>query len=168
MRGGYLWRQIVLQFVVPLLVGAALWVGGARIGIIGDLLAGFSVLAGFLFGLVIFVFQLRLGMTSDPRTQSKTLLPVLIDHLFANVLYAVVIAFTLIAVTVVAAATEPHTAPMLTTPSGGGTTVIAAAGVPLGLEPWTSAVVVAVATHLLAVIGMCVSRTRRAYLELRS
>ncbi|WP_313479894.1 hypothetical protein [Microbacterium sp.] len=166
-RGGFLWWQITAQFLLPVAVGVAIWQVGFRIAIVGELIAGFSVLAGFLFGLVIFVFQLRLGMTTDPRVQTKTLLPTLVDQLFSNVLYAVLVSFALIAVTVAAAATEPHTELTVTpaTTSGGQPTV--EAGVALGLEPWVSGTVIGLAVHLLAVIGMCLSRTRRAYLELK-
>lgn len=166
-RGRLLWWQIGAQFVLPVAVGVVLWGGGFRIGIVGDLLAGFAVLAGFLFGLVIFVFQLRLGMSSDPRVQSKVLLPTLIDQLFANVLYAVLVSFALIVATVAAAATEPRAAPVVPAQTS-ALTDAAGTGVALGLEPWVSAVVVALAVHLLAVLGMCLTRTRRAYLELKS
>lgn len=166
-RGGILWRQIAAQFLLPVLVGMAIWAAGFRITIVGDLIAGFSVLAGFLFGLVIFVFQLRLGMSSDPRVQSKALLPTLIDQTFSNVLYAVVVAFTLIAATVVAAATEPHTPVVVTPPATPGGQSTFDAGMSLGLEPWVSALVIGLAVHLLAVVGMCLSRTRRAYIELK-
>ena len=113
---------------------------------LGDLIAGFAVLAGFLFALVIFVFQLRLNVVRDPRVQSKRNLPELIDQLFRNVLYAVVVSFVLTIVAIVAAATEP------------------APGV--GVHPVWSGVVTVVTVHLLAVVWMCVSRTRTAYLEL--
>lgn len=166
-RGGFLWWQIAAQFALPVVIGVTIWRVGFRVTIVGDLIAGFSVLAGFLFGLVIFVFQLRLGMTSDPRVQSKVLLPTLVDQTFSNVLYAVLVSFALIATTVTAAATEPHT-PLVTTPAalpGGIPTV--EAGVALGLEPWVSGVVIGLAVHLLAVVHMCLRRTHRAYVELK-
>lgn len=166
-RGGFLWWQIIAQFVLPIVVGVAIWLSGFRVAIVGDLIAGFSVLAGFLFGLVIFVFQLRLGITSDPRIQTKALLPTLIDQTFSNVLYAVLVSFALIATTVAAAATEPHTDPVVTPSAVEGGQASIEAGVALGLEPWVSAVVIGLAVHLLAVVGMCLSRTRRAYIELK-
>lgn len=166
-RGRFLWWQIGAQFVLPVIVGLAIWQVGFRTTIVGDLIAGFSVLAGFLFGLVIFVFQLRLGMTTDPRVQTKTLLPTLVDQLFSNVLYAVSVSFALITVTVAAAATEPHTALIVTPATTARSQPIVEAGVALGLEPWVSGVVMGLAVHLLAVIWMCLSRTRRAYIELK-
>ncbi|WP_148060260.1 MULTISPECIES: hypothetical protein [unclassified Rathayibacter] len=146
----------------------AIWRFEFRVTIVGDLIAGFSVLAGFLFGLVIFVFQLRLGMSADPRVQTKTLLPTLIDQLFSNVLYAVLVAFALITVTVAAAATEPHAIPAATDPTSEATRIGSAQSVALGLDPWVSAVVIGLSIHLLAVVGMCLRRTRRAYIELKS
>jgi hypothetical protein len=167
-RGGFLWWQIIAQFVLPIGVFVALTVAGFRVTIVGDLIAGFSVLAGFLFGLVIFVFQLRLGMTTDPRVQTKALLPTLIDQTFSNVLYAVLVSFALIAATVAAAATEPHTELVITPAAVPGGSPTVEAGVALGLEPWVSGIVIGLAVHLLAVVGMCLSRTRRAYIELKN
>lgn len=167
-RGGFLWSQITGQFVLPVVVGVAVWQLGFRVTIVGDLIAGFAVLSGFLFGLVIFVFQLRLGMTTDPRVQSKALLPTLIDQLFSNVLYAVLVSFALIAATVGAAATEPHIDPVVTPAAVAGGSPTVEVGLALGLEPWVSGVVISLAVHLLAVVGMCLSRTRRAYIELKS
>lgn len=166
-RGGYLWWQITAQFALPAVVGLAIWQAGFRLTIMGDLIAGFSVLAGFLFGLVIFVFQLRLGLTTDPRVQSKTLLPALIDQTFSNVLYAVLVSFALIAATVAAAATEPRTEPVVVPAMTPGSAPSIEVGVALGLEPWVSGAVIALAVHLLAVVGMCLTRTRRAYIELK-
>lgn len=100
---------------------------------------------------MIFVFQLRLGMSTDPRVQGKALLPVLVDQLFSNVLYAVGVSFALTAVTVLAGGTEPQDKH----------------GELIGLDPWVSAAVAALAVHLLAVISMCLKRTRRAYAELK-
>ena len=167
-RGGLLWWQIIAQYLVPIAAGVAIWLLGYRVTIVGDLIAGFSVLAGFLFGLVIFVFQLRLGMTPDPRVQTKALLPTLIDQTFSNVLYAVLVSFALIAASVAAAATEPHTDPVITPASAEGGSPTVEAGIALGLEPWVSGMVIGLAVHLLAVVGMCLSRTRRAYIELKS
>lgn len=167
-RGGFLWWQIVAQFGLPIAVGIVVWQAGFRITIMGDLIAGFSVLAGFLFGLVIFVFQLRLGMTADPRVQNKALLPTLVDQTFSNVLYAVLVSFALIAATVAAAATEPRTEPVIVPAAVAGGSPSLEAGVALGLEPWVSGVVIGLAVHLLAVVGMCLSRMRRAYIELKS
>jgi hypothetical protein len=160
-RGRLLWRQILLQFLVPLVAAASVVALQFRVTIMTELIAGFSVLAGFLFGLVIFVFQLRLSMSSDPRVQSKLALPRLVDELFSNVLYAVGVSFTLILLSVVSAATEPQ---LVIVPATDDSEVTVEG---LGLDPWVSGIVVLFALHLLAVIGMCIKRTRRAYIELR-
>jgi len=166
-KGGFLWWPIISQLVLPVAVGLTIWISGFHITIVGDLIAGFSVLAGFLFGLVIFVFQLRLGMTADPRVQSKLELPTLVDQLFANVLYAVLVSFALISVTVAAAATEPHGEPVMAAVVAPAVSYVITPGAALGLEPWVSAVVIGLAAHLLAVILMSLKRTRRAYMELK-
>lgn len=150
--GRVLWAQVTLQLVLPIVAGAAVIYFSVRLAIVGELIAGSAVIAGLLFGLVIFIFQLRLGLTTDPRVQSKTAVPELIDQLFSNVLYAVVASFAFVIAAVLFAALEP---------------VDIKTGDALGLEPWMSAVLVVLGLHLLAVIYMCIRRTRRAYLELR-
>lgn len=151
-KGRVLWAQVTLQLVVPVVAGAAVIYFAVRLTIVGELIAGSAVIAGLLFGLVIFIFQLRLGLTTDPRVQSKTAVPELIDQLFSNVLYAVVTSFTFVVAAVLFAALEP---------------IDSKTNEALGLEPWMGAVLVALGLHLLAVIYMCIRRTRRAYLELR-
>lgn len=150
-NGRVLARHVLAQVAFPL-AGAAVILGiGSRFSNIGDMIAGFAVLAGFLFGLVIFVFQLRLGMSHDPRVQEKVNLPTLIDQLFANVLYAVFVSFVLTLVAIAVGATEGHDRN----------------GTALGVEPWMAALITVIGLHLLAVVLMCLKRTRTAYVELK-
>ncbi len=152
-RGRLLWWQIIAQIAVPLVLGALAFKLGWRVAFIGDLITGFSVLAGFLFGLVIFVFQLRLGITHDPRIQQKASLPRLIDELFSNVLYAVGVSLLAVVATIAADATSVA----LRASAGGGKAT----------EPWATAVLIVIGAHLLAVMGMCIKRTRTAYAALK-
>ena len=76
------------------------------------------------------------------------------------------IAFALIAATIVAAATEPHS-PLTASVRPGTAEVMFSNSLPLGLEPWVSALIAGLALHLLAVVRMCLKRTRAAYQELK-
>ncbi|MDB6425871.1 hypothetical protein [Curtobacterium sp. 20TX0008] len=115
------------------------------------IVGGASVLSGFLFGVVVYVFQLRQSLVHDPRVQGQARLPVLIDELFSNVVYAVLVSFALTAAALVIAATQSHDAK----------------GVLVPTEPVVAAALVLVAAHLLAVVVMCMKRLRRAYEELK-
>jgi hypothetical protein len=146
--GRVLWKTALLQVAVPTAVGCI--VGGFEVHLRGtaELIAGVSVLAGLLFALVIYVFQLGIDVSKSAKALPKRL-PRLIDELFRNVLYAVASSVALLLVLVVARQFEVE--------SGD------AAGLPV---VWSVSVAI-LGTHLLAVVGQCVKRTRRAYIELR-
>jgi uncharacterized membrane protein len=146
-----LWPSILLSYVTPILLGGAAWMVGLRLSALGEIVGGLALMAGFLFALVIFVFELRLRVTSDPRTQTAVQLPRLVDELFANITYSVVIALIATGVAIIAATNEPQTV----------------FGVQLGVEPWLSAVIVVLMAHLFAMILTCLRRTGAAYRELR-
>ncbi|TFB89903.1 hypothetical protein [Cryobacterium luteum] len=147
-----LWPSILLSYVLPLLIGVATWLYGLRLSALGEIVGGLALMAGFLFALVIFVFELRLRVTNDPRVQTAIQLPRLIDELFANVTYSVVIALAATGLALIAATNEPQTM----------------FGVHLGVEPWLSGCLVALMVHLFAMILTCLRRTGAAYRELRS
>jgi hypothetical protein len=106
----------------------------------------------FLFGLVIFVFQLRLQVTNDPRIPQQGQLPRLIDQLFANVTYAVLVGFAVTVVAMAASATRT------TDPKTGDL---------LPINAWWSGVLVALFLHLALLLGMALKRLHSAYRELR-
>lgn len=128
---------------LPILAAGAIWFVGIRVREVGTFLGGIAILTGLLFALVIFVFQLRLQVSGDPRHPNGSRLPVLLDELFANVNYAVIIGMATSAVGVVAAATSDS----------------ASGEAPL----WASVVLTALGVHLLLTVLMCVKRTRAAY-----
>lgn len=147
-----IWPTIFLQLVVPALAGLAVWHFEVRLRGAPELIAGVSVLAALLFGLVIYVFQLGVDVRGREKGKVPPRLPSLIDQLFQNVLYAVLVAIALLVVFIVAAQFE------------GPTAKGASSSLPVG---WSVGIVV-ISAHLLAVISQCVKRTRRAYLELAS
>lgn len=148
--GRTLWRTALLQVLLPTIVGAL--VGSFEVHLRGssELIAGVSVLAGLLFALVIYVFQLGLEIDRSVKALPPRL-PRLVDELFRNVLYAVVASVVLLVVLIVARQFEE----------------VGSAGTVSGLPVVWSVAVSMLGVHLIAVVGQCVKRTRRAYIELR-
>lgn len=107
---------------------------------------GAAVLAGFSFGLSVFVFQLRMDASRDPRVPRGSRLLDLIDELFANVLYLIVVGVGLTVLTVVAATVRPDDVDRL--------------------NAWWTGAVAALGLHYVLTLGMCVKRMRAAYEEL--
>lgn len=130
---------------VPLGAAALVVLGGVRLKELSGFLGGLAVFTALLFGLVIFVFQLRLQLRTDGEFSAHSALVRLIDQLFANVNYAVVVGVVTTAVGVIAAAT-----------------LDSAKGTPV----WMSAVLTALAMHLVLTIFMCVKRVHSAYRQL--
>lgn len=150
-NGRFLWKAIALQLVAPVVLAVATFVFAGRVNDASAIVGGASVLSGFLFGVVVYVFQLRQSLVHDPRVQRQARLPVLIDEMFSNVVYAVLVSFALTALALVIAATQEHDA----------------AGVLVPTAPIVTAALVLLAAHLLAVVLMCMKRLRRAYEELK-
>jgi MFS superfamily sulfate permease-like transporter len=150
--GKVLWPNVLLGYAIPVIVGVWTWAGNVRFGAVGELISGVSILAGFLFGLSIFIFELRVRVSQDSRPQRPLLLPPLVDELFQNVTYSVGASVFTVAIAIAAASMQDHNLK----------------GVALGLEPWISGVVVALSVHLLAMLFTCLKRTRTAYEALKS
>ena len=88
-------RRFVFSLVGPLIGGlaalAAVVVARTPVPSVDAILTGLSIGTGLLFALVIFVFQLRLQVTSDPRLGQADQLKHNIDALFSNVLYGIMV-----------------------------------------------------------------------------
>lgn len=147
-----LWAAIFILYVVPVLAGLLGWNFNFRLKEIGDLIGGLALFSGFLFALVIFVFQLRLTVTNDPRVQQKALLPQLIDELFANVAYSVIVAVVAAGAAMVASSFNEFDK----------------SGTDIGLTPLLSSILLALTLHLVLMILFCLKRTVSAYRELKS
>lgn len=152
-NGRFLWHEIALQVLVPIVLAAAAVVGQVRINDASAVTNGASILSGFLFGLGLYVFQLRMQIAHEPKRNArpnKKLLPQLVDELFANVLWAVLVSFVLTFAALAIGATQ--------TRDTHGTIVPTC--------PLITGVLVLLAAHLLAVVLECIKRTRLAYVEL--
>lgn len=143
--GSYRIRDFLLFVGLPAGVGLILGFSEFRLHDIASMLAGLAVFTALLFGLVIFVFQLRVQVKDDGRDRQRPKLASLIDELFANVTYSVIVGIVTTVFAVIAASISDD------------------AGAPV----WISGVVAALAFHLVLTILMCLKRVHSAYQQLR-
>lgn len=136
-----------IQHGVPALVAVAATAIGFRFVNVGDLIAGLAIMTGFTFGLLVFVFQLRLQITNDPRHHEDRWLKRLIDQLFQNVAYALLVGFAAVVAAVIASTAKLPDNPL---PDG-----------------WASAAATLVLTflslHYVMTMAMCAKRLNVAY-----
>lgn len=144
-------RDYIVQYGAPIAIATAGVALGLRLADAAHIIAGAAVLAGFSFGLAVFVFQLRLDAVRDPRVPKGSLLLDLIDELFSNVIYSILVGLALV-VAAISATSFSTPAPIWRSPEP--------------LNGWWTTGVVALALHYLITIAMCLKRTRAAYREL--
>ena len=135
------WRGIAAQALLPLIAGTATWKLGAKIADVGGAVSGISIVAGLLFAMAVFLFQLRITLDNDKRLGENDF--VLVDECMANTLWAILWGVTLAVYL-----------------------IVCGAGKWIGNDSWGPAltgIAVAGTVHFLLVIGMCLKRLRRAY-----
>lgn len=141
------WVEMV---VLPLALGGACVYFTVQARQLVAVISGISILTGLLFGLLVYLFSLRLQLAADPRVDPRNRSVKLVSQLFSNVAYAVF--FGLCATVFVIVALNAAS-----TTKDGGTYLT---------RFWTGAVV-AVGAHLFLTIVMCVKRTGTAFSELQ-
>src|SRR3954453_6587131 len=144
--------EVALQaagWALALGVGVLCLVRGLRMTRAADVLAGASILTGFLLGTLVFAFQLRLRVTDDPHVPSFGRLRRLIDRSYGRLTAAVVAALLTTIVAVLADVTAP-----------GG----AGGAEPSGSRWWTAAIAV-FGVRLLTLMPQLVWDLTKAYRE---
>lgn len=140
----------LIQIGVPIAVGLTAGLLGFRMSDVDPAVAGVSIVSGLLFAVVVFLFQLRLGLPEDPqRTHGDV---TLIDEAMFNVLWAILWGLFLVFYLVlcgVAGWIAPSLEP------GGERSILA--------QIILSSVAMAATAHLLLVLAMCLKRIHRAY-----
>ncbi|HEX4018002.1 MAG TPA: hypothetical protein VHX15_14800 [Frankiaceae bacterium] len=121
---------------------------GLRLTRAADVLSGAAILTGFLFGALVFVFQLRLRVTDDPHIPSFGRLRVLIDRTYGRLTGAVVAAL-LTTITAVLADVTAHTAP----------------GAEPSVSRWWTAIIALFGVRLLTLMPQLVWDLTKAYRE---
>jgi hypothetical protein len=114
----------------------------------GDVLSGASILTGFLFGTLVFAFQLRLRVTDDPHVPSFGRLRKLIDHSYGRLTAAVVGSLLTTAAAVIADVTAPSG------PVGDA-----------GVSRWWTALIALFGVRLLVLMPQLVWDLTKAYRE---
>lgn len=135
------WWGIAAQALLPLAAGAATWKLRAKIGDVGDAVSGISIVAGLLFAMAVFLFQLRITLGNDKRLGEDDF--ALVDECMANTLWAILWGLALAVYL-----------------------IVCGAGKWIGndsLGPWLTGIAVGGMVHFLLVIAMCLKRLRRAY-----
>lgn len=135
------WWAIAWQAVLPVGAGVAVWELGAKMADVGAAVSGISIVAGLLFAMAVFLFQLRVTLGSDKRLGNDDYM--LVDECMANTLWAILWGLALALFLIVSDAGKwiGHD----------------------GSGPLLTGIAVAATVHFLLVIGMCLKRLRRAY-----
>lgn len=136
--------DVIEQIVVPVALGGlAVWQNWHLNDATGAI-AAIAIVAALMCSMAVFVFQIRLQIHQDPRLTDEDF--VLVDEVFSNVLWAILVGLLLALFLVVVGA-----AGLLKDKHWGR---------------WTTGFAVAVGAHFLVVIFVCLKRLRRAYLRI--
>lgn len=139
--------DFLVHYGLPLAAGIIAIIRKFQMVDVTQVIAGVGVLGGLSFGLVIFVFQLRLQISSDPRHSDGQILKSLVNQMFYNVSYAVLISVITVGVAVAGAAFNDRGAP---------------------LNKWWTGVIIALALHFLITLAMILKRTASAFRRVNS
>lgn len=134
--------DVAAMYGLPLGCAVVSYLFGVRLRGIGEIISGVSVLTGLLFALIVYIFQLRLQVAADPRVVRGGRLTTLLDELFSNISYAVIVGLATSITAITAASLR----------NGEGQAPI-----------WISALVIAAGIHLVLTVLMCMKRIREAY-----
>lgn len=123
-----------------------LWSGlaGWRVSIVAELISAIAIITALLFGLVIFLFQLRLQMgTPEVNERIPSTSVQLVDEMFKNVAYSIIVGFAATVVTLAGAALRQGDEQRV--------------GVKM------TAFIVFTVAHFIFTLAMCLKRLTRAY-----
>ncbi len=129
--------------LLPVLMGVVSWVLDWRLQSVGDMVQGLAIITSLLFALAIFIFQLRLSL----RAESNSTTTRLVDEMFDNACYAILVGLVLTAFVVVSGVTRESLPDGTTQPVG----------------PFVTSCIVAISLHFLGVLAMSLKRLKAAY-----
>lgn len=129
------------QIALPVLFGLFTWWRGWSLGDATGAIAGISIVAALMCAMAVFIFQIRQQIHHDDRLNDDDF--VLVDEVFSNVMWAILVGLFLALYLVVCSA-----AGLLEDTATGHI---------------MTAVAVAFGFHFVFVVGMCLKRLRRAY-----
>lgn len=129
-------------YVVPAGIGATAWYFNFRFETMDPILSGTSIFTGLLFGVLVYVFQLRIRVTDSAVLASDSRLLRLIDELEANVAYTVLVGLVISGLLMALSATKEKDVP---------------------IDPIGTAVVIALMLHFILSVLLVLRRTRSVY-----
>lgn len=140
-------RSVGKYFVLPVISGTILTAVGVRVSDASELISGASILSGFLFGLSIFIFELKLKMIDDQNIPKASPNKERVDRLFANVVYSMFVGLVLVACAV---SQKTFTAP---------SAISKVIDIP-AVSTW---VLITLSLHYALTLVQCVQKVRWAY-----
>lgn len=139
----------LMQLGIPVVASTFAWILDFRLVKVDNAVAGISIVSGLLFAVVVFLFQLRTSLPTNPLIIDADL--ELLDEIMFNCLWAMLSGLFLVFFLVVVGSTEWVGAPSSLDPSE--ETMIRI----------ISCISIAAGGHLLMVLTMCLKRIHRAY-----
>lgn len=129
---------------IPIGLGAWSVLSGGTITIVGELISAIAIITSLLFGLVVFIFQLRVQLGAKDVAERVPMSSVqLIDEMFKNVAYAIVIGFAATALLLLGAAVRDESEQAISVALSGAIVVLLA--------------------HFVLTLAMCLKRLTKAY-----
>lgn len=133
--------DLLFQVGAPVLFGFLCFLSGWWLEDASNAIMGISIVAALMCAMAVLVFQIRMEASADRRLGENDLL--LINELFANIMWAILVglllAFILIAFDALSFFSDGFSAQIATSIS------------------------LAICTHFIIVIAMCLKRLQRAY-----
>ncbi len=136
--------DFAVQVGIPVLAGAICFESGWNLASASNAIVGISIVAALMCAMAVLVFQIRLDLRTRRDCPSRDLK--LVDEVFANTMWAILVGLLLALYLIVWDACVP------------------------GLQGFASrllsAIAVAICLHFVFVIGMCLKRLQSAYQRL--
>lgn len=129
-------------YLLPVVLGLGCWLLNVRFESVDPLLSGTSIFTALLFGVLVYVFQLKVRIRDSETLASDFELKRLIDELEINVSYTALVGLVSTALMMALAATKQKD---------------------VALSPIGTAAVVTLLLHLSISVLMVLKRTRSAY-----
>ena len=136
--------DVAVQIAMPVAAGAVVFLFKCVIGDVGALVTGVSIVAALMGAMAVLIFQIRLSIPNDNRLDVYDY--ELVDEVFSNILWAILVGFTLALGLVVY-----QTFCVMDLWLAGN--VVTSLAVALGL-------------HFVVVVAMCLKRLNLAYMRI--
>ena len=134
-------RDLAFQLGFPLLLAGTSQRLSWQLTNVGNAVVGVSIVAALLCAMATIIFQIRVSLQGKPQQHRKG--AQLIDEVFANVLWAIIVSFFIALLLIIA-----DSFGLLSNEEAAKT---------------ISSVVVFAGTHFVLVVGMCLKRLQSAY-----